>query len=146
MKTQLLGLLAGMLVATAHAQTSLSWLTLDSGGGTSSSADYRASYTVGQPDAFQLASRSYGMTGGFWTVSGLTQPTAPPELHITRAGLNVTISWASPSTGYVLEENSSLSNPAGWSDVGTSPSDDGATKSVALPVASQPRYFRLRRD
>jgi hypothetical protein len=46
----------------------LSWWTVDSGGGTSSSAggNYTLSGTIGQPDAGTLTDGSYRLEGGFW--------------------------------------------------------------------------------
>lgn len=44
----------------------LSWFTIDGGGGTSSSASYTLSGTVGQPDAGTLEGDDYKLVGGFW--------------------------------------------------------------------------------
>ena len=53
----------------------LPWWTVDNGGGTSSSADYKLHGTIGQPDAGILSDGSYKLKGGFWGF-GLTS--APP--------------------------------------------------------------------
>jgi hypothetical protein len=70
---------ATSLLATAHAARaqvsaapsasySISWYTVDGGGGTSSSGGYTLTGTAGQPDAGSLhsASSSYTLGGGFW--------------------------------------------------------------------------------
>lgn len=44
----------------------LTWWTVDSGGGTSTSIEYTLSGTIGQPDAGNLSSDQYTLSGGFW--------------------------------------------------------------------------------
>jgi hypothetical protein len=60
-------LLFGSDVANAAGGYSLSWWTVDCGGGTSTSPGYSLSGTVGQPDAGQLGGGSYELSGGFWS-------------------------------------------------------------------------------
>ena len=65
------------LLATAHAaraQTSaapdvsysITWYTVDGGGGASTGSGYTLTGTAGQPDAGTLTSLSYTVAGGFW--------------------------------------------------------------------------------
>jgi len=65
----------------------------------------------------------------------------PIVLSIGRSGASdVVLSW--PGTGFILQTNSSVSNPAGWGDV------SGATTSpvtTSLPPTGN-SYFRLRRQ
>jgi hypothetical protein len=57
----------GTLAAAASAQLSISWFTIDSGGGTSSGGGFTISGTFGQPDASTaLTGGSFTLTGGFW--------------------------------------------------------------------------------
>ena len=58
-------------VGTAFAQTgggySLTWSTIDTGGGTSAGSSYQLSGTFGQPDAgAALSGGGYSLAGGFW--------------------------------------------------------------------------------
>ena len=54
-------------VALAADSYTLSWWTVDSGGGTSSGNGYTLSGTLGQPDAGTLATAGeYTLAGGFW--------------------------------------------------------------------------------
>jgi len=54
-------------VALAADSYTLSWWTVDSGGGTSSGNGYTLSGTLGQPDAGTLASGGgYTLASGFW--------------------------------------------------------------------------------
>jgi hypothetical protein len=45
---------------------SLSWWTVDSGGGTSEGGSYSLSGTIGQPDAGTFSGGNYHLEGGFW--------------------------------------------------------------------------------
>ena len=60
------------LVAADAADYQLSWWTVDSGGGSSQSADglYTLSGTIGQPDAGFAAGGEYTLHGGFWQQVG----------------------------------------------------------------------------
>jgi hypothetical protein len=60
-------LIAGAAVADATGYD-LPWWTVDSGGGTSGSANgsYTLRGTIGQPDAGVLSGDDYTLTGGFW--------------------------------------------------------------------------------
>ena len=48
------------------ADFSISWYTIDGGGGTSSGGPYELSGTIGLPDADYLDSGDYELLGGFW--------------------------------------------------------------------------------
>ncbi len=80
-----------------------------------------------------------------------TPPDPQPTLTITRTtDTEVTLSWPSPSTGYILERTDLLGLvPANttWSPVGAAVVDDGAFKRVTLPIGFnvQTRFFRLKK-
>jgi len=71
-KLLLISILAILLLATVSAAYasmagySLPWWTVDAGGGTSNSAQYALSGTIGQSDAGALAGGNYILSGGFW--------------------------------------------------------------------------------
>src|SRR4051812_22111573 len=68
-----LALGACALAAPAHAQISLSWWTVDGGGGTSAGAGgLSLSATVGQCDAGTLSGGGLTLSGGFWSAPGQT--------------------------------------------------------------------------
>ena len=66
----LLLLFAGTTIATAQTggDYSISWWTVDGGGGTSHSADeqYTLKGTIGQPDVGDATGMGYAVRGGFW--------------------------------------------------------------------------------
>jgi hypothetical protein len=69
-----LALLLALLPATSTAlaqagdgdEYSLTWFTVDGGGGVSSGGEYVLHGTVGQPDAGALIAGEYALGGGFW--------------------------------------------------------------------------------
>ncbi len=65
------------LSTTAFAQPSISWYTMDGGGGTSTGGSFTVSGTIGQPDASgPLTGGTFTVSGGFWAaiVSGACNP------------------------------------------------------------------------
>ncbi len=77
-----------------------------------------------------------------------TEPvvSSPPLLMIARTAPNtLLISWPSPSTGFILQQNSNLGNPSGWSSFAGTPNDNGTNKSVTIsPSTGNTLYFRLK--
>lgn len=59
-----------------------------------------------------------------------------PTLSISKSGGNVVLSWA--VTGYKLQQNSSLTNPGGWTDVA-----GGGTSPVTVAIGASSQFFRL---
>ncbi|TVQ51036.1 MAG: hypothetical protein EA377_13425 [Phycisphaerales bacterium] len=55
----------------------LSWFTIDSGGGVSSSGAIVLSGTIGQFDAGMMSGGSFELAGGYWTGGAIT-PVVPP--------------------------------------------------------------------
>ena len=69
-----------------------------------------------------------------------------PALSVRRSGTEVEVSWPSAdTTGFALEQASTLTTPGSWVANTASVADDGTTKSVSLPAASNAQFFRLRR-
>ena len=149
MKHQQLRLIAilfiGMALSmTTHAQTgdnfTLTWSTLDGGGGTSAGGAYSMSGTVGQPDAGLASGGLFTLEGGFWPG---TVPEPGPRLRITLSGGgSVVISWPKSATGFKLQHRLALLTGT-WSDVTTAPLTFGDEKLVALSATDPQRFYRL---
>jgi hypothetical protein len=106
------------------------------GGGTSSGGGYTLTSSIGQPEAGKLTGGAFTLEGGFWP--GLIVPSeAAPTLLIEPAGLMVAISWWPEAGGFVLEASNELS-PAAWQE-------GPPGNPVAIPVATQTRFFRLKK-
>jgi hypothetical protein len=139
-------MIAGWLLAlpTLHAQSySVDWSTIDGGGGTSTGGVYSVSGTIGQPDAGTMSGGQYSLAGGFWGVIAAIQSPGAPLLTITATATNtVILSWPSPSIGFGLQENPDL-NPANWSAVPPTNSDNGTVKSVIIRPPTGNHFYRL---
>ena len=76
-------------------------------------------------------------------LSACVSPDVP--VAIVRGATTVTLSWPSPSTGFVLESTLSLS-PPNWQLVGDTPTANNNRLEVALTLDQQrERYFRLHK-
>jgi hypothetical protein len=145
MKTSLLILIVFSLFSVAAPAQSydLSWFTIDGGGNVSTGATYSVTGTIGQPDAGTLNGGSYSIIGGFWGFAGNSAATIPvPILDIRLALPNVVLSWPAPSTGFVLEQASTLSSPV-WTVVGATVVVVGDRNTVTLSATATTRLFRL---
>jgi hypothetical protein len=148
----ILRLVAGLLLATGslnavRAQTySIDWFTIDGGGGVSTGGAYQVVGAIGQPDAgTAMTGGNYSVSGGFWSLIVAVQTTNAPLLMIAFTHTNTAVvSWPSPSTGFALQQNSSLGT-ANWTDVGLSPNDNGTTRSLVVPASAGSKFYRLRR-
>jgi hypothetical protein len=140
------------LVASAQSggPYDLSWYTIDGGGGTSSGGSYTLSGTIGQPDAGgPMVGGSYSLTGGFWSIVSAIQTPGAPFLTVTRnANGSVSISWAQPAEGFLLDQSGVLATPASaipWSQVGFPYQTNGGNISITVPAPAGNRYYRLRK-
>jgi hypothetical protein len=69
-----------------------------------------------------------------------------PALSVLRSGTKVMVSWPSAdSAGFALEQAGTLAAPASWFTNTASVTDDGANRSVTIPLTNSPQFFRLRR-
>ena len=66
MRTLTLLTIVLVMVSVVDADYSISWYTIDGGGGTSSGGTYQLSGTFGQPDAEYSGGGQYELLGGFW--------------------------------------------------------------------------------
>ena len=128
---------------SARAQFKLDWFTVDGGGGASSGGSYSLTGTIGQPDAGALSGGGHAVQGGFWGAFGGAAESGP-ALRIQVAGPNVVLAWPNPSTGFQLQESSSLTLP-NWSDVNAAPAVVGGERQVSQPAAAATRFYRLRK-
>ena len=138
-------LLIGLLVPSmGFAQNySIDWYKVSGGGGTSTGGTYQVSETIGQPDASgAMSGGNYSVTGGFWALIRVVETPGTPLLIITHSGNSVIISW--PDSGnYTLQQNGSLSVPAGWTTSGYTISTANGTNSITIPSPTGNLFFRL---
>jgi hypothetical protein len=84
-------------------------------------------------------------SGGDGSDIGAFEVQAPsgPLLTIARSGSGVVIAWPSPSTGFVLQQNTSGVSSANWSTILTTPNDDGTTKTLIINPPTGNQFYRL---
>jgi hypothetical protein len=75
-----------------------------------------------------------------WSVSYLV---APPFLQTLRLANSLRLQWVESGTVFQLESTSSLVDDA-WETVADPPGQDGANRTVEVPLDNALRYFRLR--
>jgi hypothetical protein len=129
----------------ASAQSySINWYKISGGGGTSTSATYQVSGTIGQPDASgAMTGGSYSLTGGFWSLISVVQTAGAPTLYISRVGNTVTIYWQDVS-GWTLQQNDNLTTPTGWSPSSSEVTTSNGTNYVNVSGPTGNLFYRLQ--
>jgi len=92
--------------------------------------------------AYTLAVTAYNFAG---LESDFSEEVTLEPLLINTAYPNIVLSWPEiASTGFVLEENSSLSLPNNWSVTSQNAVTNGGVIRVTVNVVSGNKFFRLR--
>ena len=144
-------LAVALVAGAAQAQTdyTISWFTIDGGGGTSTGGTYTVTGTIGQPDAGLMTGGNYSVQGGFWGIIAAVQTPGAPSLSIARTGTNtVVVSWPLPADGWMLERTNALSAVSvPWPQVAPPYQTNASTISVTFPNSSPPanQFFRLHK-
>src|ERR1043166_2743756 len=131
--------------AAGYAQSySIDWFTIDGGGGRSTGGVYNVTGTIGQPDAGHMSGGSYTLDGGFWGIIAPVQtPNAPSHRVAVTQTNTVLIAWPAPSTGFVLQQNQTLS-PGNWTTVTNSPATVGDEQQVIISPPAGNNFYRLQ--
>jgi hypothetical protein len=134
-----------LITSVGFAQTySIDCSKVAGGGGTSTGGTYQVNGTISQHDAGTLMiGGNYSLTGGFWGLIAAVQTPGAPLLSIIHYGNNVIVSWPSPSTGFALQQNSNLTNTAGWATFGGTVNENGTIKSTTISQPTGNLFFRL---
>ena len=129
---------------SAFAQYSIDWFTVDGGGGTSSVGLYEISGTIGQPDAGSVSAGNYVIEGGFWSDLEAVPEPGPPGLAIELVSPgSALITWPAPSTGYVLQQNTSLTT-TNWVALTNPPVVVNGEIQITVSPTVGNRYYRLK--
>ena len=137
-------LLLCFATVSALGQYSIDWYKVSGGGGTSTGGAFSLSGTIGQHDAGgPMQGGNYSLTGGFWALYAV-QTLGAPALTITLTPTNtVVVSWPSPSTGFNLQQNSSLGTP-GWTTPPQTVNDNGTIKFIVVNPPASNQFYRLQ--
>jgi hypothetical protein len=124
---------------------SIDWFTIDGGGGTSTGGVYSVSGTIGQPDAGHMSGGNFTLDGGFWGIIAAVQTPGSPLLRVVLTGTNtVVVAWPTPSAGFALQQNLSVNNAGGWSNVTNAVNVVGSENQVIVAPPVGNRFFRLK--
>jgi hypothetical protein len=96
-----------------------------------------------KPD-LALANTPYNLSSGGVMVLLNTCVSTAPALSIVSSNSTLTLSWALPSTGFVLESTPSLRLP-NWQPAPESAVTNSGLLEVMVPVNPGSRYFRLHK-
>jgi hypothetical protein len=124
--------------ALAHSY-SVTWFTIDGGGGTSTGGVYSISGSIGQPDAqATMTGGAYSLTGGFWALPVAVPNHEAPTLTIVPAGAGLArVSWAPNTAEFALQERASVSTGT-WTD-----SPSGTNNPGFVPTTFPSKFYRL---
>jgi hypothetical protein len=75
-------------------------------------------------------------------VNGTVTISPPPSLNIVRSGSNLTLTWPSWATNFVLQQAETLA-PAGWTNLAVTIGNSNGESVVNLPMSGAARFFRL---
>lgn len=129
-----------LTAATASAQYTIDWRSMDAGGGSGSAGTFAMNGTLGQTDAATGAAGGLVFLGGYWSLLG--DPI--PLLRIFRFKGDIILAWPDPSVGFVLQATPDLT-PADWHDVAITPDIVEGEKQVIWGPPAGHHFFRLRR-
>ena len=139
--------MAIFICADASARYTVDWHSVSGGGGTSTGGVYSVSGTIGQVDAGTNATSggSYSVTGGFWSLLATVQTPGAPTLRIRLISTNAAaVYWQWPSTGFNLQQNSSL-NTTNWTSISETVTNDGTNNLILVSPPTGNRFYRLYR-
>ncbi len=123
-------------------QFSINWYKIAGGGGASTGGVYAVTGTIGQQDASgPLTGGNYSLTGGFWALASLVQTPGAPTLLISGGANTVSVYWQDVP-GWGLQQNSSVSDPAGWT-ASTGVTTSNGTNYLTISPPRGNFFFRL---
>jgi hypothetical protein len=121
---------------------SVDWSKVSGGGGVSTGGVYSVNGTIGQHDSGgPMTGGSYSVTGGFWSLISVVPTPGAPLLATSHSGSAVTVYWQNVS-GWSLQQNSSLTVPAGWVASSGVTTNNG-TNYLNLTSPTGRLFFRL---
>jgi hypothetical protein len=129
---------------SASAQSySIDWYKVAGGGGTSTGGVYSVSGTIGQHDAGgPMTGGNYSVVGGFWALIAVQTPGAPVLTIFLTATNTAVVQWPSPSTGFVLQENTNLAG-TNWTTPPQTVQDNGTSRFIVVNPPAGNRFYRL---
>jgi hypothetical protein len=102
---------------------------------------------VGSNGVASASLQANAVTSGFWVLPIAVQTPGAPVLTIFLTATNTAVvAWPSPSTGWVLQQNTNGVASGNWSDVGQKIKDDGTTRWIVIDPPIGIVFYRLKRS
>lgn len=108
----------------------------------STGSRFQVTGSVGQSSAsmVRLAGTKFSVDGGFHRLIVVVQTSGAPSLSLNRAGGDITITWPSEITGWILQQSERVGPGANWQDT-----TGVSNNSITAPIPTGTRFYRLRR-
>ena len=74
-----------------------------------------------------------------------SQGTSAPQLAIQLSGTDVIVSWPEAFSGFALQANSDLGQPAAWAPLGQTVVTSNGLNSVTIPIGGASQFYRLKK-
>lgn len=137
--------LAG-LAARGQTNYTVDWFSIDAGGGTSTSAVYSVTGTIGQPDAGAMSCGNYTLVGGFWSIVAAVQTPCAARLSVTRSNAVVIVSWPNSAEVWNLEYATMLTGATNaWTQFPLPYQTNAMDCYITEPSPSGNRFYRLKK-
>ena len=125
--------------ASHAASYAIDWNLIGSGG-RSQGGTYEVSGSIFTPATPQVTGGAYEVYSGFWAIVMVFQTPEAPSLQIVRNGNFLTVSWPGGTSGYILEETTSLTTPISWQ-----PATGVSNNSLTFPLVLGAKFYRLKK-
>lgn len=123
----------------------MNWHVLPGGGGYSSGGTYALTGSIGQAAAGgNLTGGNYTLAGGFWGYISVVQTPGAPFLTVSQSNGQLTISWPTPVSTWLLQTNSNLTDANGWAESSYAISTNNGVSTIIVPLQSGNLFFRLK--
>jgi hypothetical protein len=129
--------------ATNSPPYSLTWSTIDGGGGTSSSASFSVTTTFGQPDVGTVSGNLHLIDLGFWSIFSSLQIPGGPTVEIELVADTITILWPIFESGFFVETTADLNQPAGWMQIAPPYQTNSTHNFYVVPIPEGDNYYRI---
>jgi len=121
-------------------QHSIEQQAIAGGAGEGTSADHTIAGTIGQAVVTAVSDETRILESGFWpgALELVAEGDGGPTLFIQLQGAQLTITWDSANSDFVLEETDMLGQA--WTIV-----PSGSDSAITIPAAETARFYRLRK-
>jgi hypothetical protein len=150
MKALIFSFLFSAFCLSTSAQYALDWVAFQGGGGESEAAWGTPYYLRGTLSQSQgsppAAGGTFTLAGHIFAQNTATVTVAPPTLTLARnPDGSVTVSWPVLSTGYIVQQSSTLA-PGSWTSAPHSINHNGVIRWFTVKPSAARLFYRLQKS